>query len=73
MVAVTANLPATQLQVPGDGADDVITVPLLAGDATQVEVLEGAVEARHPGKNFRNGAASANVLATDGRWLRRTK
>jgi Ca2+-binding RTX toxin-like protein len=41
--AVTANLVGNQLQVTGDGADDVITVRLLAGDATQVEVLDGAV------------------------------
>ncbi len=41
--AVTANVVGNQLQVTGDGADDSITLRLLAGDATQVEVLEGAV------------------------------
>ncbi len=41
--AVTAQLVGNQLQVTGDGADDSITLRLLAGDTTQVEVLEGAV------------------------------
>jgi Ca2+-binding RTX toxin-like protein len=41
--AVTANLVGNQLQVFGDGADDTITVRLLAGDITQVEVLDGVV------------------------------
>src|SRR5690349_12435901 len=41
--AVTANPVGNQLQVTGDGADDSITVRLLAGDATQVEVLDGVV------------------------------
>ena len=41
--AVTAAVVGNQLQVTGDGADDSITLRLLAGDATQVEVLDGAV------------------------------
>ena len=41
--AVTANVVGNQLQIAGDGADDSITLRLLAGDATQVEVLDGAV------------------------------
>src|SRR5690349_18907825 len=41
--AVTAAVIGNQLQVTGDGADDSITLRLLAGDATQVEVLDGAV------------------------------
>ncbi len=40
--AVTASVVGTQLQVTGDAADDVITLRLLAGDATQLEVLDGA-------------------------------
>ncbi len=41
--AVTAQVVGNQLQVTGDGADDDITLRLLTGDTTQVEVLEGAV------------------------------
>jgi Ca2+-binding RTX toxin-like protein len=41
--AVTAQVVGNQLQVTGDGADDSITLRLLSGDTTQVEVLEGAV------------------------------
>ncbi len=41
--AVTANVVGNQLQVTGDGADDSITLRLLAGDTTQVEVLDGVV------------------------------
>ena len=41
--AVTANIVGNQLQVAGDGADDSITLRLVAGNATQVEVLDGAV------------------------------
>ena len=41
--AVTAAVVGNQLQVTGDGADDSITLRLLAGDATQVEVLDGVV------------------------------
>jgi Ca2+-binding RTX toxin-like protein len=41
--AVTAQVVGNQLQVTGDGADDSITLRLLAGDATQVEVLDGVV------------------------------
>ena len=41
--AVTAAIVGNQLQVTGDGADDSITLRLLAGDTTQVEVLDGAV------------------------------
>ena len=41
--AVTAAVVGNQLQVTGDGADDSITLRLLAGDATQVEVVDGAV------------------------------
>lgn len=39
--AATATLVGGQLQVTGDGADDLITVRLLAGDTTQLEVLSG--------------------------------
>jgi Ca2+-binding RTX toxin-like protein len=38
--AVTANVVATELQVNGDGADDIISLRLLAGDATKLEVLD---------------------------------
>ena len=41
--AVTAQVVGNQLQVTGDGADDSITLRLLTGDTTQVEVLDGAV------------------------------
>ena len=41
--AVTANIVGNQLQVNGDGADDIITLRLLAGDVNQVEVLDGAL------------------------------
>jgi Ca2+-binding RTX toxin-like protein len=41
--AVTAQVVGNQLQVTGDGADDLITLRLLSGDTTQVEVLEGVV------------------------------
>src|SRR5689334_22953002 len=41
--AVTASIVGNQLQVAGDGADDSITLRLVAGDATRVEVLDGAV------------------------------
>jgi hypothetical protein len=40
--AVTASVVANELRVTGDGADDNIRLRLLAGDATQVEVLEDA-------------------------------
>ena len=39
--AVTANVVSNQLRITGDGADDSITLRLLAGDANTVEVLEG--------------------------------
>ena len=39
--AVAAAIVGNQLQVTGDAADDSITLRLLAGDATQVEVLDG--------------------------------
>ena len=41
--AVAAAIVGNQLQVTGDAADDSITLRLLAGDATQVEVLDGVV------------------------------
>jgi Ca2+-binding RTX toxin-like protein len=41
--AVTAGVVGNQLQVNGDGANDIITLRLLAGDTTQVEVLDDAV------------------------------
>ena len=41
--AVTANVAANQLNVQGDAANDVILLRLLAGDATQVEVLDNGV------------------------------
>ncbi|MEO5822334.1 MAG: hypothetical protein ABIT71_17645 [Vicinamibacteraceae bacterium] len=41
--AVTAQVVGNQLQVNGDGADDTITLRLLLGDTTHVEVLDGAV------------------------------
>ena len=40
--AVTANVVATTLTVAGDGLDNQITVRVVAGDATRIEVLDGA-------------------------------
>ena len=40
--AVTANVVATTLTVNGDGLDNQITVRIVAGDATRIEVLDGA-------------------------------
>jgi Ca2+-binding RTX toxin-like protein len=40
--AVTASVASDILVVNGDGADDTITLRLLSGDATQIEVLDGA-------------------------------
>ena len=40
--AVTANVAATNLAVNGDGLDNQITVRVVAGDATRIEVLDGA-------------------------------
>ncbi len=41
--AVTASIVSNQLRVLGDAADDAITLRLVSGDATQVEVLAGGV------------------------------
>ena len=40
--AVTANVAATNLAINGDGLDNQITVRVVAGDATRIEVLDGA-------------------------------
>ena len=40
--AVTASVAATNLAVNGDGLDNQITVRVVAGDATRIEVLDGA-------------------------------
>jgi hypothetical protein len=40
--AVTANVVATNLTVTGDALDNQITVRVVAGDATRIEVLDGA-------------------------------
>jgi Ca2+-binding RTX toxin-like protein len=40
--AVIANVVATTLTVTGDGLDNQITVRVVAGDATRIEVLDGA-------------------------------
>ncbi len=65
--AVTAAIASNQLQVTGDGADDVITLRLLAGDTTQVEVLDGAtVVGAFPRAGFTtilvNGGAGADTI-----------
>jgi Ca2+-binding RTX toxin-like protein len=59
--AVTAGIVGNQLQVTGDGADDTITLRLLAGDTTQVEVLDGAA----PIGTFAR-AAFASILVQGG-------
>jgi hypothetical protein len=41
--AVTATVVSNQLRVTSDGTGDTITLRLLLGDATQLEVLSGAV------------------------------
>ena len=69
--AVTANVVGNQLQVTGDGADDSITLRLLAGDATQVEVLDGAVvrgtfaRAAFASILVQGGAGNDTILVSD--------
>ena len=69
--AVTAAIVGNQLQVTGDGADDSITLRLLAGDATQVEVLDGAVvrgtfaRATFASILVQGGAGNDTILVSD--------
>ena len=69
--AVTAAVVGNQLQVTGDGADDSITLRLLAGDATQVEVLDGvAVRGTFARAAFasilvQGGAGNDTILISD--------
>ena len=69
--AVTAAVVGNQLQVTGDGADDSITLRLLAGDATQVEVLDGvAVRGTFARAAFasilvQGGAGNDTILVSD--------
>src|SRR3954468_19737832 len=68
---VTAAVVGNQLQVTGDGADDSITLRLLAGDATQVEVLDGVVvrgtfaRAAFASILVQGGAGNDTILVSD--------